>query len=550
MNIFNTIPRPKVKTTRFNLSHEIKTSVGFGKITPFLNREVMPGDKWNVSNDFLCRFQPLLAPLMHNVDIRTETYFVPYRLIWKDTSDFFTGGKDGTLEPVKPYVNTTLLATYAASAPNRKSFFQKGSLWDYFGLPLINNATTTFPFPPGTRIDISSFLAYQMIYQEYYRDQNLTDPYFEFPFPSGEIISAPDWDELFQIRNRCYEKDYFTGCLPFTQRAPQVTIPLSGDEVEISLRDYDGQPLIGRVLGVDGSPLVTSSTLDVGLGSSLRHREPGAPSASDSVYDPNGTLVMNASQTGITIEDLRRSSALQRLFEVMARGGARYIEMLLNVFGVASSDSRLQRPEYVGGGKSPLVVSTVLQTSGQFQDGDPVSTTPQGNMSGYGIGGGLNHGCHRYFEEHGFLLSFMTIRPRTSYQMGLERQWTRFDRFEYPFPQLANLGEQPVYTRELFNSATLASNKIFGYVPRYADWKHINSRITGEFRDSLAHWDLTRKFADEPVLSQDFMEIDQEDANRIFAAGSLTRNQQVIVQIRNNINCTRRLPKFGVPKLS
>lgn len=533
MSIFSKVPVKRRRRTRFNMTHEVKTTVGFGKLVPYMVREVLPGDVWNVSSDFMCRFSPMLAPIMHNVSIRTECFFVPNRLLWNNWESFITGGPDGTAAPVKPFVQPRLLVTA------HPEYFGKASLWDYFGLPASQDMGPG-SFPANFNVDLMPFLAYQLVWQEYYRDQNLQEAPITFPVNGGNLGTDVRIDNIMSLRSRCYEKDYFTGALPFTQRGPVANIPLSGD-AQVNLVD-----------NASGTPMqvVLNSTGAAAIGNNLASNTVGQLSnATASIgstlnIDPNGRLAADMSSvSAITINDLRRTSALQRFLENMARGGSRYIEQILSQFGVISSDSRLQRPEYLGGGSSPCIISEVLQTS-------QTNETPQGNMAGHGVAGGVNHGCLRRFEEHGFIVCLVSIRPRTAYVgQGIESMFRRFDKFEYAWPELAHLGEQPVFNSELYINANTAENGVFGYVPRYADWKYINSKITGEFRNTMNYWHLGRFFTSQPTLSAAFVNIDEHDATRIFAGGDESVHQQVYLQILNKVNCTRLLPKYGVPML-
>lgn len=547
MSIFSSIPKPRVKKTRFNMTHDVKLTVNMGDLVPYMCREVLPGDVWNVSSDFFVRYAPMLAPIMHRVDIRTECFFVPNRLIWKGWQDFITGGRLGADTTIPPYVRPSVLSSLGFT-----SQLQRGTLWDYMGLPTLNatadegrgNVNSSSLFHTAEVVNIFPFLAYQMIWQEYYRDQNLRDEDFEFPLSENIVgdltaTSSPaiSLNNLFRLRKRCWEKDYFTGSLPFTQRGVQMTLPLGAStdgRLNVEIDPDDTQAMQVRFSGSNG--LINSGNV---TSSSTGNLQAGGNNA---VIDPNGRMYVDVSNANVTINDLRRTSAIQRWLENNARGGSRYIEQILAHFGVISSDSRLQRPEYLGGGSSPSIISEVLQTS-------ETQNTPQGNMAGHGLAGGVNHGCLRKFEEHGYVVCLMTIRPRSSYVQGIEPMFRRLDKFDYAWPELAHLGEQPVYTTELYTSSGTNPSEVFGYVPRYADYKYINSRTLGEFRESMDYWHLSRKFMDKPALSEDFMEIKPNDQSRIFSAGELADKQQLYVHVNNRVHCTRRLPKYGVPYL-
>lgn len=532
MSIFSKIPASKAKRSRFNLSHSYKTTGGIGKLIPVLCREVIPGDVWNLNMSTLVRMSPTLAPIMHNFNIRTECFFVPNRLIWSDWQDFITGGQDGTLAPVKPYLT-------AGTFYGRTDL--ANSNYDYLSMPLLPNGRAALPNDSTIRVDIMPLLALQLIYNEYYRDPNLdTDYSRSFPVASGTYTptsSDPSLAELIRTKSRCWEKDYFTAALPWTQRGPQAQLPVNGGNVTLRT-DTTTTPLWQTNAG---SPIINGTDFTTNAGG-----QTGIEQGSSTVYprfNPNNSL--EASGGSVSINDLRRTSAIQRWLENNARGGSRYIEQILAHFGVISSDSRLQRPEFLGSGKSPVIISEVLQTSGSNIEGQ---STPQANMAGHGIGGGINHGCYRHFEEHGFIICFASIVPRSSYIFGLEPQYTRFDKLQYAWPELARLGEQPVYRSELDATGSASFSETFGYQPRYADYKYVLSRTTGEMSRTLSFWQAARRINNvSPVLSSTFNHINQADFYNLFPAGEASADQQFYLELYHNIKCSRKLPKYGTP---
>lgn len=515
------------------MSHTYKTACSIGKLIPTLVREVIPGDVWNVSSNSLVRLAPTVAPLMHNMQIRTETFFVPNRLLWKEWQDFITGGQNGTLSPVKPRFD---VATQVAVGDKRNS------VYDYLGLPL--NPTSGVPLinPSVTPyLDMLPFAALFLVYNEYYRDPNLdSDLRDKFPLPSGTFVpeSGFDVNTFFYLRSRCWPKDYFTSALPFVQRGPAAAMPVSGT---VSLNSDTSNAMVVKN-ATTGSTFPTTATY--GQTPSATFGAGSSPTYTGAVLDPNGRL---STTSTVTINDLRKTSAVQRWLENNARGGSRYIEQILAHFGVVSSDSRLQRPEFLGSGRAPVYISEVLQTSGSNITGQ---STPQGNMSGHAIGGGANRHALRIFEEHGFIISFMSIVPQNAYIFGLETMWTRFDKLDYPWPELARLGERAVLKKEL-DASTATGNEPFGFQPQYSDFKNILSRTTGEMSRTLSFWQAARRLNNvNPVLSSDFVHIQDSLFDQNFAAGAAARNQQVYVEIAYNITCSRLLPKYGVPILS
>lgn len=554
-NLFSSIPARKRKRSRFPLNHQYNTSLGFGKLVPVLCEEVIPGDVWNINTNILCRFAPMLAPVMHDVDIRTECFFVPRRLIVgeKNNEIFFSGGKNGQELALEP----TIRPRYVHNFDQALGLSMESSLWDYLKLPISPIGLEGFSmFTEEQAISLLPFLAVQLIYQEYYRDQNLEDPALEFPFvDTGDVTDIDKIVAALTLRSRKYEKDYFTGALPFLQRGPQSVIPLGG-EADIVYDSPDSTDPNSQQRWRD------EYGLPVGLGGSINPVEfrgvANSPGSADDItvmrpsgsvihanLDPNGTLKADlSSATAVSINDLRYASALQRLLEGFARGGSRYIETILAQFGVISSDTRMHRPEYLSGGRTPAMFSPVIQQSATE------SSTPLGEMAGFGLGAGKNHGCLRHFQEHGYIIMFVSVIPRTSYMQGVSRKFTRKDRFDYAWPEMAHLGEQPVMLSELYQTSNIDPEKIFGYVPRYAEYKYIPSATTGAFRNSLDFWNLARKFENEPVLSDEFVTVRSEDASRIFATADSALNEQVYINCYHNIMCTRKLPKYGLPGLS
>lgn len=540
MSIFSSVRLKKPKRTAFNLSHEVKMSMPMGKLVPFLCQDVVPGDTFNMNTELMMRLAPMISPVMHRVNVYTHFFFVPNRIIWNEWEDFITGGEKGDAAPVSPYMtknNYYLL----------ERMMHRGSLADYLGFPSTDKShggvDPTVPLLPDD-FPISSlpFRAYQMIYNEYYRDQNLEEP-IAISKESG-LELAPV--ELLQLRDRCWEKDYFTSALPWTQRGGEVHLPIAGDaevRYNASIGDPDTNAQVWKKAG-DGN--VGADTGGVDLRPNSVHH-PGASmydSNNDPVnLDPNGTLFADMSNvSSTTINELRLATRLQRWLERTARGGSRYIEQIASHFGVRSSDARLQRPEFLGGGKSPVVISEVLQTSSTDNN------SPQANMAGHGISVGNTHRFKRYFEEHGFVIGIISVLPRTSYQQGLPRQFQRRDKFDYYWPEFAHLGEQPVYENELYMSATdnVHNPRVFGYQSRYSEYKFIASRVAGDFKGNLNFWHMGRIFDNRPLLNKNFVQSDP--TKRIFAVTDPDEHP-LYVQIYNNIKAIRPMPRFGTPML-
>lgn len=518
MAIFDSIKPNKVKRNKFSLSHERKFSMNMGDLVPIMCQEIVPGDNFRVNTETLMRLAPMLAPIMHRVNVYTHYFFVPNRLIWPEWEDFITGGRLGTSAPVMPYF---LKTTAEIVSPN---YFQPGQLWDYLGLATAEGYGTSFEVP---EVSVLPFRAYQLIWDEYYRDQNLM-PSLDMTYYSGAVSSESELLKLLTLRKRCWEKDYFTSALPFAQRGGEALVPFSA---EVNYKD------VSDVRFADGSS--PASVFDI-MGDDQLMVGLDTPGRIENIEDiTSGTT---------TINDLRRAIKIQEWLERAARGGSRYIEAILSHFGVRSSDSRLQRPEYLGGGKSPVVISEVLSTVGTVEE---TEFAPQGTMSGHGISIGNRNGFQRSFEEHGFVIGIMSVLPRTAYQQGIPRAFMRKDKFDYYWPEFAHLGEQEVLNQELKYDWTGSTNNVntFGYQSRYAEYKYCPSTVHADMKDELDFWHMGRKWADvgtAPALNADFVTADP--THRIFAVEDQNLHK-LWVQIYNEIDALRPMPFFGEPSL-
>lgn len=587
-NIFNSIPLLKPKRNVFDLSFDNLVSLNFGDLVPIMCKEVLPGDTWQVQSSVLVRFAPMLAPIMHRVNVYVHYFFVPNRILWSNFEDFITGGRDGMANPSFPRLTFDEMwdEMGALAQTGRNLLTKHGSLLDYLGLPTLTDPSDDEDLWNGTyagrEINLLPFAAYQKIYNDYYRDQNLQDEIdvkdlventvvlasnvFE-SFGSAGPIDVSDPANLFMLRRRAWEKDYFTSALPWPQRGGDVHLPLSGDAPISYVHDGDGSAFDNAttIRRADNGQVVQA-----GGTYSLDYQEDGKTSGrlgeqTDglvSIDNSNSLKVDMSDVTSATINELRRAVRLQEWLEKNARSGARYIEQILSHFGVRSSDGRLDRAEYLGGGKAPVQISEVLQTS------ETTNASPLGDFAGHGISVGNSNKFRKFFEEHGFVLGIMSIMPRSSYAGGLPRIFTKFDKFDYAWPEFANLGEQEIRLSEIDAAATAGRDEdgtyisgksifdpVFGYTPRYAEYKFSLNELHGDFLGNMRFWHLGRIFdapeGDQvPRLNEDFVQVRSDDDNlkRIFAVEDVTQHH-LWCEVYNRVTVKRALPKFGAPTL-
>lgn len=510
-NLFNSIKLTKPRKNVFDLTHDVKLSLNMGELVPIMVQECVPGDKFSLSAESLLRFAPLVSPVMHRMDVSMHYFFVPNRITWPNWEKFIT--------------NTPLPLTSLLPAVPTLSFNQGNNdrLADYLGIP--NHAVG---FGASTQVvNALPFAAYQMIYNEYYRDQNLVP---DVPFELVDGTNNANAANLLPLRRRAWEHDYFTAALPFAQKGPAVDLPLG----DVTLKKdwepstqfpafYTGNPDLGQF---EVGDIEQNSSGPSNPRIAVNNVEPNA-------YDPDGTLEV----TPTTINDLRRAFRLQEWLERQARGGTRYIESILSHFGVRSSDKRLQRPEYITGTKSPVVISEIVNTAGS-------NDLPQGNLAGHGVSVTSGKSGSYYCEEHGYIIGVMSVMPKTAYQQGIPKHFLKTNNpFEYYWPEFANIGEQEVLKKEVYAYAPGADD-VFGYVPRYAEYKFNPSRVAGDFRNSLDFWHLGRIFAAPPDLNQSFVECNPSD--RIFAVEDPTV-QKLYCHVLNKVRAVRPMPTFGTP---
>lgn len=502
----------------FDLSHRVVMTGDMGPLYPSLILDCVPGDMFSLSNQIVIRFFPLIAPLLHEVNVFVHYFFVPYRILWDDWEDFITGGIDGMDSSVPPVFPAGEISP--------------DGLGDYFGFPVNVN------IPVGSEPAAWPWLAYNRIYNEYYRDETLDTP-------AGSLDDT--------IRHRRWEKDYFTSALPFQQRGTAPALPISGTLTAVFegvdgddgnlfplyYRNFDSQ---NRILAQrTGTPSPVNQ-----VGPNMATTETGNLGAKPSGISSSELSTNNdidaSGLTTFNVADLRLAIQVQRWMERNARAGARYTESLKAHFGVAPRDERLQRPEYIGGTRSPVIFSEVLQTSAT--DSQP---TPQGNLAGHGISADHQFGGKYHCHEHGIIVGMLSVMPRSGYSsQGINRQWARRTRYDYYFPEFAHLSEMGILNNEIFTQPANVTNQgIFGFQGVFDELRFNPSRAVGLMRSTFAYWHMMRIFDSLPTLSSSF--VNSADVRKdVFAAPS---QPGLVISVGNVVKAVRPMPAMPIPGL-
>lgn len=497
---------PFNKRNRFDLTNDRLLTLDMGQLIPVKTIEVLPGDTFTVDNSFFARLEAMLVPALIDVDLMYYQFFVPNRTLMeeKEWESFITGGMDG---------NSTVVAPYMMSGVSGYAFC---SLADYLEIP---------PKVPNLKHSAFPHRAYAKIFNDWFRDENLVD---ELPM---SLADGQDTTTNTELQNKAWEKDYFTSSLPWSQRGNAATFPFVGNAPVVSTGPFRLTATSGVGAGVNAQ----STTTGPGF-LRLSSETNGGP------LTFAGGLEADLSQASpVTINAMRVAFQVQRFLEKQARGGARLVETVLNHFGVRIPDARIQRAEFLGGGRLRFMVSPVEQTSSTD------STSPQGNLAGRGT---LNAGTKARtfsFVEHGYFMTLVAVMPRTLYGQGLPRMYSRDSRYDYYWPVFAHLGEQELRNKELMAQGTIDDDGIFGYQDRGAEYRSIPSSVAGLFRPnaSLDFWTLMRKFDSLPQLNAKFVTADP--SKRIFAVQNETNS--IVLQFRQRIKAYRPLPKYGAPGL-
>ena len=531
-HLFSQIPKAQIQRSVFDRGHGFKTTFNSGYLVPFLVDEVLPGDSYKVKLNFLARLSTPIVPTMDNLFLDTFFFFVPYRLLWKHWEQF-NGQQD------YPGASTDYLVPQT-TAPTDKGF-DVGSLEDYFGLPTGIK---------GIKANELAARAYNLVWNEWFRDENLQNPINIST--QKEITQASDLDDTgvgdtgftgqHKLLRRGKRHDYFTSALPWPQKGPGVELPLTGDA------PVHGDETHGYYLSAtkDGAPSALLNHGFVGGTGNYTYDNPQKVNKDSPIY--LSAYADLSAVTAATINSLRQAFQLQRLYERDARGGSRYTEILRSHFGVISPDSRLQRPEYLGGSESPVIINPVVQNSATGETG---AATPQGNLAAFGLASSTSakHGFTKSFVEHGIILGLMNVRADLTYQQGIPRMFSRRTRFDFYWPVLAHLGEQAILNKEIYAQGTSADDDVFGYQERYAEYRYFPSQITGQLRSTYAQsldvWHLSQKFDALPKLNADFIQ-DNPPVERMLA---VQNEPQFIFDSYIDMKCARPMPVYGVPGL-
>jgi hypothetical protein len=553
---FSLVPHVDISRSRFDRSASLKTSFNAGDVVPFFLDEVLPGDTFSVDTSKVVRMQTLLTPMMDNVYLDTYYFFVPNRLVWDHWKEFCGENTESAWIPQTEYTMPQITSP-------ANTGWNVGTLADYFGIPT---------GVAGLSVSALPFRAYALIMNEWFRDQNLQDP-LVVPTDDSTVAGVNTGTTVTDVAKggkpfvASKYHDYFTSALPSPQKGPDVTIPVAeatslpvvGNGKALAFSSVNSSGAYVSVGSVNSNGFNFNGTaLGSEIGSSFGNNTTFLKANSVIGVSPESALGGDLSNSGLiaiasgnaaaaTINQLRLAFQIQKFYEQQARGGSRYTEVVRSFFGVTSPDARLQRPEYLGGNRVPINVNQIVQQSGTESSG-----TPQGTVVGQSLTTDKHSDFTKSFTEHGFIIGVMVARYDHTYQQGLNRLWSRKDKFDYYWPVFANIGEQAIKNKEIFAQGNDKDNEVFGYQEAWAEYRYKPNMVTGEMRSAYAQsldvWHLADDYKQLPTLSDAWIKEDKSNIDRVLAVTSSVSNQFFAdIYVKNY--CTRPMPMYSVPGL-
>lgn len=540
---FSLLPHVDISRSRFDRSSSIKTTFNAGDVVPFFLEEVLPGDTFSVDSSKVVRMQTLLTPMMDNVYLDTYYFFVPNRLVWQHWKEFCGENNESAWIPETEYAIPQLKSPAGG--------FEVGTIADYFGLPtgVANLSVSALPFR-----------AYALIMNEWFRDENLMDP-LVVPTDDATVTGVNTGTFVTDVAKggkpfvAAKYHDYFTSALPAPQKGPDVQIPVAsaGNMPVVPLAEKVPSSMIGNqsyTASWIGNKPTSGDMFSIGFDTdgTQANRNQTVGSVSGKPIIDNLWAVGSGNAAAATINQLRMAFQIQKFYEKQARGGSRYTEVIRSFFGVTSPDARLQRSEYLGGNRIPININQVIQQSGTGS----ASTTPQGTVVGMSQTTDTHSDFTKSFTEHGFIIGVMCARYDHTYQQGIDRMWSRKDKFDYYWPVFSNIGEQAIKNKEIYAQGNATDDEVFGYQEAWAEYRYKPSRVTGEMRSSYAQsldvWHLADDYSGLPSLSDEWIREDAKTLNRVLAVSDQNSNQFFADIYVKNL-CTRPMPMYSIPGL-